>query len=200
MMHIASADFYETVSDEIREDDFVLVEGVRIRGRSKPVYDLAAKCWGLVTQRESLIYPTDEKIINVDMPGKMFRERLGNLPIISQLKMFLLRYVIWIAAIMATDYPGGRNAILKSMCGRSERRHGNSLDDLITNQRDKCITENIAKFVEYNLQLNEELNVSIVFGASHMHAIGRVLRSLGFRVSDKTWMDLITPIDFSNGK
>ena len=73
MFHVGSAAFYEARSEDFRRFRVFLLEGVRWKGFRGPLYDLAARNVGLVTQRAWLRLP-DAICPDRSLAGSAFKE------------------------------------------------------------------------------------------------------------------------------
>jgi hypothetical protein len=107
MFHIGSPYFYTALTEDLSRFHVFLLEGVRWRGWRGPLYDLAARNLGMVSQEKHLHIPSGGERLLLDMSEADFRREAHALPIHWWLLLRLIRPVLW--AISLTE--GGRQAM-----------------------------------------------------------------------------------------
>ncbi len=193
MVHIASAAFYERISEDLKRCDFILYEGVdwRKSKRRHHLYDLAARNLGLAAQENKLIFPQNAKAVNIDMPSQEFRTRFEHIPFRYRLLLLFLRPILW----GITKVPAIKAEIKKHLIVWNDHRHvyneEDELEKLICTERDKCIVTNIDHFFHDHIHCEKTSFVAVVFGAAHMPAISHCLRRLGFRPGTRKWIEMV---------
>ena len=198
MMHIASKEFYETISENLKRFDLILFEGTtwhKYRMKRK-MYDWFAKGLGLKTQRGNLVYPKNVEKINIDMPVEQFRKRFHNLYIKDRFLFYLIRPLLFIITLI---YP--KNEILEAMMRReilSERNYNDNHSKyyLILKQRDEYMCKQLDKVLTKYGKSGEMTYIAIVFGLSHMYSINEYLKKLKFRTGRKKWITAINLDDW----
>lgn len=194
MVHLASLQFYEKISEDLCRFDYILYEGVTWRkdGKGKPLYDWAAKNLGLVTQRKFLKFPDSVIKINIDMPSPEFRERFLNLSIMYRIMFRMLRPLLW----LVTRSTSAREYIISSVTVKEAKKYSECdtvIDELILRDRDEHVCNELRTFTRTNFNTTDRIYAAIVFGARHMVSISHCLRELGFEPKTKRWFDLIRP-------
>jgi hypothetical protein len=193
MVHIASEEFYQRVSDELRRCKYVLTEGVSWRKdrRRQRLYDLAARNLGLAAQEDALHYPETAERIHIDMPRPEFRRRFSRIPLRYRLLLIFLRPLLWVL----TKLPELRNMLLTHMVVKDSqsyrKKSSTPLKKLILDERDRAIVANMEEFYERSGSHDETTYAAIVFGAGHMNAISHCLRELGFRPGTRKWLETV---------
>jgi hypothetical protein len=192
MLHLASAQFYREISQDLERFQYVLHEGATWRkySRKGSLYDWAATNLGLVTQRNSLKYPDHCIRINIDLPGEEFRDGFKRLPLRYKLLMTFLRPLLWAATVVPAtrEYLSANSTVSEA---REDEGNETALKDLILNQRDDHICRELEEFVEANSCTPNTTFVAVIFGAKHMVAISRCLRGLGYHPTTRRWFDMI---------
>lgn len=198
MLHIGSREFYEEVSEQLARADFVLVEGVdwTRSGKGGPLYDLTAKTLGLATERRFLIAPSHQAVINIDMPHTTFLGAFKKLSFLSRLYLRFARYIYWWWAEQVVSIPRARKIVLDRWANLVKKSPLTDRDELLITRRDTYIARNLRAFAGDHEDVEQDSMATIVFGAGHMPAIAACLRDLGYRIVEKTWMDVVLPSDY----
>ncbi len=170
LFHVGSPSFYAALSEDLGRFRVFLLEGVRWRGWRGPLYDLAARNLGLVTQREHLRLPSDAERLPLDMSEPEFKQEAGALPIHWRVLLWLLRPILW--AVTSTE--AGRHSVWDSFSKESYVRGVRDVDGPM----EKLIKQGSP--------------VAVVAGAGHMPALYLTLRDCGFEkaafAGSRCWM------------
>jgi hypothetical protein len=190
MMHIGDLGFYERISVDLERCRFALVEGVswRLGDRRHPLWDLAAKNLGLAAQEKVLKVPPSTLKINLDMKRHEFRTHVFRLPLRYIAALVFLRPLTWLLTLPPAWRPAIRKAILRRR-RYFESSNRSPLSRLLVGARDRRIVENLTAFYREHGRTEEAAFAAIVFGAGHMPAIAEGLRSLGFHVGTRRWVE-----------
>ena len=191
VFHIGSPAFYAALSEDLGRFRVFLLEGVRWQGWRGPLYDLAARNLGLVTQRDHLRLPPDSDRHPLDMTEAEFAREARALPVHWWLLLLLLRPVLW--AVTATE--GGRHSVWDSF-SKASYVHGlhdsdRPLDRLIKTKRDRAMSVRLRDFVEDPLRIRQASPIAIVAGAGHMPALYLTLRECGFEKGSVRWFEVL---------
>lgn len=191
VFHIGSPGFYDALSRDLARFRVFLLEGIRWRGWRRPLYDLAARNLGLVTQHDHLRLPADSERHPLDMNEAEFRRLARALPLQGRLKLRLLRPLLW--AITATE--SGRHHVWRSFSKASYVRGLRSVDgplnDLIKTKRDRAMSGRLRAFVEDPVRIKDGSAVAVVAGAGHMPALYVTLRECGFEKGTVRWFEVL---------
>jgi hypothetical protein len=191
MFHIGSPCFYADLTGDLKRFRVLLLEGVRWRGWRRPLYDLAARNLGLVTQREHLLLPADAERLLLDMTEAEFAREAGALPLRWRLLLLLLRPVLW--AVTLTE--AGRHRVWDSFSKESyvrvRRDVERPLADLIKTKRDRAMSGRLREFVQDPLRIEQGSPVAVVAGAGHMPALYLTLRECGFEKGSVRWFEVL---------
>jgi hypothetical protein len=191
MFHIGSPKFYQAVSRDFERFQVFLLEGVRWRGLRGPLYDLAAKNLGLVTQRIHLKVPPGAERIPLDMSQEEFTRELQHVPLHWRLALQFLRPILW--AITSTT--AGRHAAwdVFSRSGYLQERQDSDppYRELILNKRDKEMCQRLRTFAVDPQRRSKDLNAAVVAGPSHMPALYSTLRDCGYIPGTQRWFEVL---------
>jgi hypothetical protein len=191
VFHVGSPRFYAALSADLRRFRIFLLEGVRWRGLRGPLYDLAARNLGLVTQREHLRFPADAERLPLDMAEPEFTQEAAALPIHWRLLLRLLRPILW----AATSIEGGRHLVWdtfsKERYVRGVRDVEGPLEELIKTKRDRAMSKRLREFVQDPLRIKQGSLVAVVAGAAHMPALYLTLRDCGFEKGSVRWFEVL---------
>ena len=191
VFHIGSPRFYAALSDDLSRFHVLLLEGVRWRGWRGPVYDLAARNLGLVTQREYLRLPADTERLPLDMTEAEFQQEARGLPVQWRVVLWLLRPILW--AITCTE--AGRHSVWDSFSKQSYVRGlqdaGGPLSRLIGTKRDRAMSKRLREFVQDPRPHGERSEVAVIAGAAHMPALYVALRECGFEKRGVRWFEVL---------
>jgi hypothetical protein len=193
MLHIGLMSFYERITTELKRCKFVLREGVSWgrKKKGRKLYDWCARNLGLVAQEDTLSYPSEATVINIDMKRSRFIRRFNLLPLKYKLLLRFLRFLLWLSTIFP---PIKRDYILPMLVGKDTKYRDDNdtpLSKLIKHDRDRVIVNNIKKFFIEHGDCDDTTYTGIIYGASHMRAISACLRDIGFRPGSRTWIDVI---------
>jgi hypothetical protein len=195
VFHIGSSSFYRALSEDLGRFRVFLLEGVRMRGWRGPLYDLAARNLGLVTQREHLRLPSDAERLPLDMTEAEFTQQARTLPIYWRLFLWLLRPILW--AVTFTE--GGRHRVWDSFSKESYvrgiRNVDGPLDRLIKTKRDLAMCDRLRQFVEDPTRLRQAAPLAVVAGAAHMPALYVTLRDCGFEKGSVRWFEVLEGLE-----
>jgi len=191
VFHIGSPAFYAALSEDLLRFRTFLLEGVRWRGWTSPLYDLAAQNLGLVTQREHLRLPSDSERLPLDMTEAEFSRQARELPVHWHLLLRFLRPVFW--AITSTE--SGRHHVWDSFSKASYVRGlqdgDRPFDQLIKTKRDRAMCARLRDFVQEPIRLTQDSPVAVVAGAGHMPALYLTLRDCGFEKGSVRWFEVL---------
>jgi hypothetical protein len=191
VFHIGSPAFYAALSADLERFRVFLLEGVRWHGWRGPVYDLAARNLGLVTERDHLRLPTNSERLPLDMTEAEFTREATALPFGWRLLLRLLRPALW----AATSTEAGRHRVWDSLSKASYVRGLHDADgpwtDLIKVKRDRAMSARLREFVEDPLRVEQAAHVAVVAGAAHMPALYRTLRDAGYRKGNVRWFEVL---------
>jgi hypothetical protein len=191
VFHIGSSAFYAALSEDLGRFRVFLLEGVRKPGWRGPIYDLAARNLGLVTQRDHLRLPPGAERLPLDMTETEFMRDAGTLPFRWRLLLRLLRPILW--AVTATE--GGRHHVWDSFSKQSFVRDMQDtpahLDELIRTKRDKAMSDRLRAFVQDPIRVDKGEPVAVVAGAGHMPALYATLRECGFQKGSVRWFEVL---------
>lgn len=191
VFHIGSAAFYDALSQDLSRFRVFLLEGVRWKGFKGPLYDLAARNLGLVTQDARLLLPPDSERLPLDMSEGDFKHEVGTLPFQWRLFLRFLRPVLW--AITSTET--GRHAVWDSISKesyvRGQRKSDRPWDQVIRTKRDKAMSDRLRQFVEDPARIRSGSSVAVVAGAAHMPALYATLRACQYEKGSVRWFEVL---------
>jgi hypothetical protein len=191
VFHVGSPAFYAALSEDLGRFKVLLLEGVRWHSWRGPIYDLAARNLGLVTQRDHLRLPPDAERHPLDMTEAEFRREVGNLPFHWQLLLWFLRPVLWV--MTATE--SGRHATWDTFSKRSYvrglRNSDTPLDQLIKTKRDRLMSSRLRTFVQDPSRVEQAAAIAVVAGAGHMPVLYLTLRECGFEKGAVRWFEVL---------
>lgn len=191
VFHVGSPSFYSALSEDLGRFRVFLLEGVRWRGWRGPLYDLAARNLGLVTQGDNLRFPPDAERLPLDMTETEFAQEARGLPIHWRLLLWLLRPILW--AVTSTE--AGRhkvwNSFSKQSYVRDVRNIEGPLDGLIKTKRDRAMSDRLREFVQDPRRIKQGSPVAVVAGAAHMPALYLALRDCGFEKGSVRWFEVL---------
>lgn len=191
VFHVGSPSFYYALSEDLRRFRVFLLEGVRWPGWRGPLYDLAARNLGLVSQRAHLRFPFDAERLPLDMTEAEFTREASVLPVHWRLFLWLLRPILW--AVTSTE--AGRHCVWDSFSKQSYVRGVRDvegpLDKLIKTKRDRAMCDRLRDFVQDPLRIKQGSPVAVVAGAAHMPALYVTLRDCGFEKGSVRWFEVL---------
>lgn len=197
MIHIGSKEFYDEVSQRLKECDLILAEGVDSRKASLLTrsYRVVKKIrrMDLVTQQEGMkISSLREKIMNADMGGRAFDEHWSSLPVALKAQIIFLMpvYVVYLF-LFGTRETIAENVALEDLPSSDEilSRDENleELDSLLVDERDRYLIRHIESLHRANHK--DKRRVGVVYGAMHMrNVMSFLLRKLKYRVAKAEWV------------
>lgn len=191
VFHIGSTEFYSALSEDLGRFRVFLLEGVRWHGWRGPLYDLAARNLGLVTQQEHLQLPSGSERLALDMTEAEFTRGARALPPRWRALLWFLRPVLW--AITSTER--GRHSIWDSFSRasyvRGLRDPESPLGELIKTKRDRVMSEQLRAFVQDPARIQQGALVAVIAGAAHMPVLYRTLRDCGFEKGTVRWFEVL---------
>jgi len=165
MIHIASAGFYQQVSQTFPSNSVILMEGVSDKGNlltNKLSYKRTAKSLGLAEQKE-MFHPSRGEIVRADVDvGQFSAETINFLNIVTLL------------------HSKGANAenISKLMqYSPSPQFEGQLFNDILT-KRNQHLLEEIQSY------LPQSDNIMVPWGVAHMPGLAKELQKWGFRLKE----------------
>ncbi len=197
MIHVGSPEFYDEISKRLASCDLILAEGVKSRRANLLTlsYRIAKhiRRMDLVTQQDGMrVEYFREKILNTDIDGAAFDERWSVLPISlrAQLLVLIPVFVAYLF-LFGTRETLAENIALDDLPTSEETlMHDEDFepfDSLIVDERDRILSEHIARLEEQQLQ--EAKLIGIVYGAGHMRSTMRFLmQKLNYRVASSEWV------------
>lgn len=191
VFHVGSPRFYAALSEDLGRFRVFLLEGVRWRGWRGPLYDLAARNLGLVTQRDHLRFPPGAERLPLDMTEPEFRRGAGALPIHWLLLLWLLRPILWAVTATKAGRHGVWDSFSKESYVRGVRDIDGPLDELIKTKRDGAMSDRLREFVRDPLRIEQGSPVAVVAGAGHMPALYLTLRECGFEKGSVRWFEVL---------
>jgi hypothetical protein len=190
MFHIGSAAFYDALFEDLRRSRVFLLEGVRWKGIRGPVYELAARNLGLVTQRGRLQIPQGAERLRLDMSDE-FTHEVGALPLRWRLLLRFLRPILWVA----TSTRAGRDVVWEGMSkDRFVRRlqaPETPLRHLIRSKRDKVMCNVLSAVAQDPVRIRAGEPIAVIAGAAHMPALYVTLRSCGYEKGSVRWFEVL---------
>jgi hypothetical protein len=191
MFHIGSAAFYDGLSEDLRRFRVFLLEGVRWKGFRGPLYDLAARNLGLVTQRARLRIPEEAERLRLDMSDAEFTHEVGAVPLRWRLLLRFLRPILW--AVTATA--PGRNALWEGMSKERYVRRlqmpQTPLQHLIRSKRDKVMCDVLGAVAQDPARIQAGEPIAVIAGAAHMPALYVTLRNCGYEKGSVRWFEVL---------
>ena len=190
MLHIASKQFYEEVSNTVNNCNLILEEGIPISIDSEiGSYTRIAKKVGLTAQINEISFEEDIKRINIDIDKNEFEIGLKSISKkeLNNIKYF--KHILWMLSkrklldmLYATfTYPESSKVSLINPDNHYSYKHNKTpLDLLITNTRDNCISKNLQEVIDLNKTREYRYDISVLFGDEHMPIIYKVLQNNGF--------------------
>ncbi|WP_410582884.1 hypothetical protein [Amycolatopsis sp. lyj-108] len=198
MVHLGTQAYFDAVRRQANDCDVVVAEGVGDAGsvsRMTASYRLAArnKRLGLVVQdlkADSFTVPT----IRPDLDGPAFSEGWRRVPLGDRLMVSLL------APALGTFLRGfGTRGMLARFMTVDDEDDSwvdsagamPEFDDLIVGSRDKLLVDALAGLHEQ--RGHEPVTIGVVYGAEHMRAVVRELRTrFGYVVRDAEYVTVFT--------
>ncbi len=195
MIHVGTQKFYDDVYERLSKCDLIFAEGVQSKKVSLLTLSYRIvkriKRLELVTQGDALrLSDFSEKIINTDMRGRAFDEGWLALPLMTRMMLYLgiPIFVIYLL-IFGTRQTIAENMGLDDLPGRDEILYTEDFlegfHSLLIDKRDRLLLNNINQLDAKN---NGKKIVGIVYGASHMRSVIRLLGNLNYRVVDSEWL------------
>lgn len=191
VFHIGSVAFYDAVSEDLRRFRVFLLEGIRWKGFRGPLYDLAARNVGLVTQRARLRLPEGAERLSLDMSAIDFTREAGALPLHWRLLLRFLRPVLWAATSTASGRHALWDAISKERYARKRQATETPLSQLIKNKRDKAMCDVLRAVVQDPVRIRAAEPIAVIAGAAHMPALYMTLRSCGYEGGSVRWFEVL---------
>ena len=191
MFHVGSAAFYDDLSEDFRRFRVFLLEGVRWQGFRGPLYDLAARNVGLVTQRARLQLPEEAERLSLDMSEVEFTREAGALPLHWRLLLRFLRPVLWAVTSTASGRHALWDAISKEKYARRLQAADTPLSQLIKNKRDQAMCDVLRAVVEDPVRIRRGEPIAVVAGAGHTPALYMTLRSCGYEKGSVRWFEVL---------
>lgn len=189
MFHVGSPAFYDALSEDFGRFGIFLLEGVRWKGFRGPLYDLAARNVGLVTQRARLRLPDGAERLSLDMTEVEFTREAGTLPLHWRLLLRLLRPFLW----AVTSTASGRHALWDGISKEkyARKRQATPLMDLIGDKRDRAMCDVLRSVVQDPARIRLAEPIAVVAGAAHMPALYMTLRSCGYEKGSVRWFEVL---------
>jgi hypothetical protein len=204
MFHIGSPAFYDALSDDLRRFQVFLLEGVRWKGLRGPLYDLAARNVGLVSQRERLRLPEGAERLSLDMSEVEFTREAGALRLHWRLLLRFLRPVLWAVTLTASGRHAVWDAISKEKYARRRQAADTPLEQLIKDKRDRRMCDVLRAVAQDPVRIRVAHPIAVVGGAAHMPALYLTLRSCGYEEGSVRWFEVldgvIVPSRSTNGR
>jgi hypothetical protein len=191
MFHIGSPRFYDALSEDFRRFQVFLLEGVRWKGWRGPLYDLATRNVGLVSQRERLRLPESVERLSLDMSEVDFTRGAGALPFHWRLVLRFLRPVLWAMTLTASGRHALWDAISKEKYARKRQAAETPLDQLIKNKRDRAMCDVLRTVAQDPARIRAAQSIAVVAGAAHMRALYLTLRSCGYELGSVRWFEVL---------
>jgi len=191
MFHVGSAAFYEALSEDLRRFRVFLLEGVRWKGFRAPLYDLAARNVGLVTQRAWLRLPEGVERLSLDMSEVEFTREIGAIPMHWRLLLRFLRAFLWAVTSTASGRHALWDAISKEKYVRKLQTVETPLSQLIKNKRDRAMCEVLRAVVQDPARIRAAEPIAVIAGAAHMPALYMTLRSCGYEKGSVRWFEVL---------
>ncbi len=200
MVHIGEPDFYETVYAQACKADVVLTEGIQspmVRRLTRSYRWIDLENLGLVLQPRFPTPPPGCRVLNADLSGDEFEAAWRDLPL-------WLRF----AAPQRSAFVGLRHRLrlsrqslvsgVSSLNDKASRASafewdtpGYDLAGPIRRLRDDRLCSILLGLLEENH--DREMSISVVYGASHMPAVLRLLRTYGeYRPAGSEWLTAIS--------
>lgn len=190
MIHIGIEEYYKEISNEIKNLNYLLTEGVSLPKGDFGKYEKISKKLQLSSQIKSLHIPTDLKIRNIDIDPNHFKKgtqqlklkdkiRFIKLIIFFQIPYFFNKDKILKLLKIRLSYPENKEYILKNPLKHYAFKHKekSSLDLLIQNTRDEIINKNLEEIIEENKNREYRYDIGILFGDEHMPYIYQTLHN-----------------------
>jgi len=191
MFHVGSAAFYEALSEDLRRFRVFLLESVRWKGLRGPLYDLAARNVGLVTQRAWLRLPEGVERLSLDMSEVEFTREIGTILVHWRLLLRFLRPVLWAVTSTASGRHALWDAISKEKYARKLQSDETPLSQLIKNKRDRAMCDVLRAVVQDPARIRAAEPVAVIAGAAHMPALYMTLRSCGYEKGSVRWFEVL---------
>lgn len=191
VFHIGSPEFYSALSEDLGRFRVFLLEGVRWRGWKGPLYDLAARNLGLVTQQEHLHLPSGSERVSLDMSEAEFAREARALPPQWRALLWFLRPVLWPLTSTETGRQSIWDSFSKASYLRGLRDPESPLTELIKTKRDRVMSEQLRVFVQDPARIQQGGLVAVVAGAAHMPVLYRTLRDCGFEKGSVRWFEVL---------
>lgn len=191
MFHVGSPAFYDALSDDFRRFQVFLLEGVRWKGLRRPLYDLAARNVGLVSQREWLRWPEGVERLSLDMAEVDFTREAAALPVHWRLLLRFLRPVLWALTLTASGRHVLWDGISREKYARKRQAVDTPLDQLIKGKRDRAMCEVLRRVAQDPVRIRAAQPIAVVAGAAHMPALYLTLQSCGYEKGSVRWFEVL---------
>ena len=177
MIHVGDASFYRAVADRLAGHDLIVGEG--IRGPSR------------ITSLITLVYDVGVPVLRPDMTGSEVDQ--------GWRRIRLAEHAMWCAALpVATLYLGlfasraliARHVHLDDDVLDVEEPNVLELHDLIVDQRDALLCEALTQI--HTERCEEDVNVAVVYGASHVPPLVTHLRRHGYVPYPGEWLQVFS--------
>jgi hypothetical protein len=191
IFHVGSAAFYDALSEDLRRFHVFLLEGVRWKGLRGPLYDLAARNVGLVSQRERLRLPEGAERLSLDMSEVEFTREAGALPLHWRLLLRFLRPVLWVVTLTASGRHALWDAISKEKYARRRQAANTPLEQLIKDKRDRAMCDVLRTVAQDPARIAAAHPIAVIAGAAHMPALYLTLRGCGYEKGSVRWFEVL---------
>ncbi|MEM6578590.1 MAG: hypothetical protein AAF678_08865 [Pseudomonadota bacterium] len=191
MVHLGCADFYESVFDDARAHEAVLVEGIvsPVTRRLTRAYRwVCVEKLGLAVQPK--FTPGTARLIHADLSGPAFDALWRTAPWRERVLLETLASLmgLWLR-FSATRETLGRGLSTHDLTNRDDIMMWNArrapMLSALKDARDAVLCK------EMSALLSEEKGpktIAVIYGAGHMPALFRSLDDRGFRVTDSRWL------------
>jgi hypothetical protein len=198
MLHLGSADYYQSVAARLADCDLIVAEGIEGRSVTAGALTLA---YGLPARRRRLALTVQHidyakigrPLIRPDMSARQFREGWRSVPFVHRLAVlclvppFALSYALLGTRRTLSRHLGTED--LPDLVDARTRQVLPQLTELILDRRDALLADCLATI--HDVHRGETYEVAVVYGARHMPAIsGELNRRYGYRPRTAEWLSV----------
>lgn len=209
VVHVAEADYYAKVQQDLDSYTTVLYEGVA-PGKEEPteadkslgeMQKVMGELLGLTFQKDGINY-TRQNLVHADMTMDELKERMGG-GTINPMGQFMdekqmasmapiMKMVAGVGKMLMQANPRMRDQLKRQMANQLANADMSALGGQMGEKMHQVILidRNVVcmKVLEQQLEAQHDGSIAIFYGAAHMPDLEERLGALGFTLTEKRWM------------
>ncbi len=208
VVHVAEADYYAKVQQDLDSYTTVLYEGVA-PGKEEPteadkslgeMQKVMGELLGLTFQKDGIDY-TRANLVHADMNMDELKERMGG-GTINPMGQFMdekqmasmapmMKMIAGVGKMLMQANPRMRDQLKRQMAGQLANADMGALGGMGEKMHQVILLDRNAvcmKVLEQQLETQQDGSIAIFYGAAHMPDLEQRLAALGFTQAEKRWM------------